>query len=87
MSHFDERRRACRGAAISASGPTRESRAIVDTLNRAVTAGIADPAIKARFAELGDTPLPLTPAAFGQLIADETEKWAKVIHAAKIKPE
>ncbi len=59
----------------------------IDTLNRAVTAGIADPAIKARFAELGDTPLPLTPAAFGQLIAEETAKWAKVIRAAKIKPE
>jgi tripartite-type tricarboxylate transporter receptor subunit TctC len=60
---------------------------VIDTLNRAINAGIADPAIKARFAELGDTPLALTPAAFGEMMGAETEKWANVIRAAHIKPE
>ena len=43
--------------------------------------------MKARLADLGGTVLPGTPADFGKLIADETEKWAKVIRAANIKPE
>jgi tripartite-type tricarboxylate transporter receptor subunit TctC len=60
---------------------------IVERLNKEITAGIADPKIKARFVELGITPLPLTPAGFGKLLADDTEKWAKVIRAAHVKPE
>jgi tripartite-type tricarboxylate transporter receptor subunit TctC len=48
---------------------------------------LADPAVKARFAELGVTALPGSPADFGKLIAEETEKWAKVIRFAGIKPE
>jgi tripartite-type tricarboxylate transporter receptor subunit TctC len=60
---------------------------IIDRLNKEISAGVADPKIKARFADLGGTPLPLTPAEFGKLLADETEKWAKVIRAANIKPE
>ena len=56
-------------------------------LNREVNAALADPAIKARIADLGGTVLPGTPADFGKLIADETEKWAKVIRAAGIKAE
>ena len=60
---------------------------IVDRLNKEINAVLADPKIKARFAELGGTPLPGSPADFGMLIADETEKWAKVIRAANIKPE
>jgi hypothetical protein len=48
---------------------------------------VADPKIKARFADLGGTALPLTPAGFGKLVADETEKWARVIRTANIKPE
>jgi len=48
---------------------------------------LADPRLKARFAELGGIPMPTTPAEFGKLIRDETEKWAKVIRAANIKPE
>jgi len=59
--------------------------AITDTLNREINAGLADPKLKARFAELGGTVLPGSPADFGTLIRDETEKWAKVIRAAKIK--
>ena len=60
---------------------------IVATLNREINAGLADPKIKARFADLGGTVLPGSPADFGKLIAEETEKWAKVIRAAHIKPE
>jgi tripartite-type tricarboxylate transporter receptor subunit TctC len=58
---------------------------IVEKLNSAVKASLADPKLKARFAELGATTIEGSPADFGKLIASETEKWAKVIHAAKIK--
>jgi tripartite-type tricarboxylate transporter receptor subunit TctC len=57
---------------------------IVDRLNKETNAGIADPKIKARL-ELGGTVLPGSPADFGKLIADETEKWAKVVKFAGIK--
>jgi tripartite-type tricarboxylate transporter receptor subunit TctC len=60
---------------------------IVDKLNREINAGLADPTIKARLADLGGTPLVGSPADFGKLIADETEKWAKVVKFAGIKPE
>ncbi len=60
---------------------------IVDKLNKEINAGLGDPKIKARFAELGGTALLGSPAEFGKLIADETEKWGKVIRAANIKPE
>ena len=49
--------------------------------------GLADPKLKARLADLGATPLAGSPSDFGTLIADETEKWAKVIRAANIKAE
>jgi tripartite-type tricarboxylate transporter receptor subunit TctC len=60
---------------------------IVDTLNKEINAALADPTIKARLVDLGGTPLPGSPADFGKLIADETEKWSKVIRAANIKPD
>jgi tripartite-type tricarboxylate transporter receptor subunit TctC len=60
---------------------------IVDKLNKEVNAGLADPKMKARLADLGGTVLPGPPSDFGKLIADETEKWAKVIQFAGIKPE
>ncbi|HLQ92283.1 MAG TPA: tripartite tricarboxylate transporter substrate binding protein [Xanthobacteraceae bacterium] len=60
---------------------------IVEVLNKVVNAGLADPKLKARLADLGYVPLPGTPAAFGKLIADETEKWGKVIRFAGIKPQ
>jgi tripartite-type tricarboxylate transporter receptor subunit TctC len=60
---------------------------ITDNLNRAINAGLANHLMKARFADRGATVLPGTPADFGRLIADETEKWGKVIRAANIKPE
>jgi hypothetical protein len=61
--------------------------AIVGMLNREVNAGLADPAIKTRIADLGGTVLAISPAEFGKLIIDETEKWAKVVKFANIKPE
>ena len=60
---------------------------IVDRLNREINVALADPRIKARFADLGGTPLPLPPAEYGKLLAEETEKWGRVIRAANIKPE
>ena len=60
---------------------------IIDGVNQAINAGLAEPKIKARLAELGGVILPGSPADFGKLIAEETEKWGKVIRAANIKPE
>ncbi len=60
---------------------------IVDKLNEEVNAALADPKMKARLADLGGVALPGSPAEFGKLIADETEKWAKVIKFAGIKPQ
>jgi tripartite-type tricarboxylate transporter receptor subunit TctC len=62
--------------------------AIIGMLNREVNAGLADPAIKTRrIADLGGTVLAISPAEFGKLITDETEKWAKVVKFANIRPE
>ena len=60
---------------------------IIDKLNKAISAGLADPNTKARFADLGGTVLAGSPADFGKLIADETEKWAKVVKFAGIKAD
>jgi tripartite-type tricarboxylate transporter receptor subunit TctC len=60
---------------------------IVDKLNTEINAGLADPKIKARLADLGGEALALSPADFAKLIADDTEKWGKVIRAANIKAE
>jgi tripartite-type tricarboxylate transporter receptor subunit TctC len=60
---------------------------IVDKLNKEINAGVADPKIKARLADVGGTALSGSPADFGKLIAAETEKWAKVIKFAGIKAE
>ena len=60
---------------------------IVDKLNKEINAGLSDPKIKARVADVGATALLGSPADFGKLIADETEKWGKVIRSANIKPE
>jgi tripartite-type tricarboxylate transporter receptor subunit TctC len=59
----------------------------VDRLNREINAALADPGIRARLADLGTVPLPMTSMDFGKLLADETEKWGKVIRAANIKPD
>src|SRR5262249_32127881 len=60
---------------------------IVDKLNKEINAGLADPKMKARLADLGNAPLALSPADFGKLIADETEKWGNVTRALNIKAE
>ena len=60
---------------------------IVDKLNKEINVALANPKIKAQLADLGGTSLTLSPAEFGKLIADDTEKWGKVIRAANIKPE
>jgi tripartite-type tricarboxylate transporter receptor subunit TctC len=60
---------------------------IVDKLNREINAGLGDPKFRARLANLGGLVLSGSPADFGKLIAEETEKWAKVIRAANIKAE
>jgi tripartite-type tricarboxylate transporter receptor subunit TctC len=60
---------------------------IVGMLNKQINAALADPKLEARFVDLGGTALALTPDEYGKLLAGETEKWAKVIRAANIKPE
>jgi len=67
--------------------PANTPAGIIDTLNKEINAGLADPKLKARFADLGAAVMPGMPADFGKLIAAETEKWAKVVRAANIKPE
>ena len=80
--------RASRRAMWYGIGAPRDTPAeIVDKLNKEINAALADPKIKARLADLGGTALAGSPAEFGKLIADETEKWAKVIRAANIKPD
>ena len=59
---------------------------IVDKLNQEINAALADPNMQARLAELGSTALPGSPGDFGKLIAEETEKWGKVVKFADIKP-
>jgi tripartite-type tricarboxylate transporter receptor subunit TctC len=61
--------------------------AIIDRLNREINAALDDPKLKTRLLELGGTLLPSSPADFGKLVADDTEKWAKVIRAANIKAQ
>ena len=58
---------------------------VIDKINSEVTAGLANPKMKERLAEFGEVPMPMTPTEFGKLIAEETEKWAKVIKSAGIK--
>jgi tripartite-type tricarboxylate transporter receptor subunit TctC len=60
---------------------------IVGKLNTQINMALADPKMKTRLAGLGGMMLPGTPADFGKLIADETEKWAKVVRFAGIKPQ
>ena len=67
--------------------PRNTPAAVVEVLNKAVNAGLADPKLKARLTDLGSVPLPGPPATFGKLIADETEKWGKVIRFAGIKSQ
>jgi tripartite-type tricarboxylate transporter receptor subunit TctC len=67
--------------------PTSTPAEIVDKLNKEINAALADPKMKARLADLGGTPLVGTPADFGKLIAEETEKWGKVVKFSGAKPD
>ena len=60
---------------------------IIATLNHAVNAVLADPKLKARIAELGGEPMPMTPAQLGNLVAEETEKWSKVVKFAGVRAD
>jgi tripartite-type tricarboxylate transporter receptor subunit TctC len=60
---------------------------IIKKLNVEINAALADPNVKLRYAQLGGVPVQSSPAEFGKLIAQETEKWAKVIKFANIKAE
>ena len=71
------------GIGVPRNAPTE----VVDTLNKEINAGLAEPKMNARLADLGGTVIPGSPAEFGRLIADETEKWGRLILAAHIKPE
>jgi tripartite-type tricarboxylate transporter receptor subunit TctC len=66
------------------SAPKGTPADIVAILNKSVAAGLADVKVKAKLAELGGIPMPMSPAEFGKLVADETEKWAKVVKFANI---
>ncbi len=60
---------------------------IINKLNSEINSALADPKMKARLADLGLVPMPMTPSEFGKLIASETEKWSKVIRVANITAE
>jgi tripartite-type tricarboxylate transporter receptor subunit TctC len=72
---------------VGVGAPKNTPAEIIDKLNREVNAGLADAKLRARFAELGAEPMPMTPADFSKHIAAETEKWGKVVRAANIKVE
>jgi tripartite-type tricarboxylate transporter receptor subunit TctC len=72
---------------FGAAAPKGTPAEIIGTLNREINAGLADPRMKARFAELGATEISGSPGDFEKLVAEETEKWAKVVRAANLKAE
>jgi tripartite-type tricarboxylate transporter receptor subunit TctC len=75
-------------SALAGVGAPRNTPAeIIATINREINAGLADPKMKARLADLGGTPIPGSPDDYGKLLAAEIEKWAKVIRTANIKLE
>jgi tripartite-type tricarboxylate transporter receptor subunit TctC len=67
--------------------PKNTPQPIIDMLSKEIGEALKDPTMQARFAKLGAEPMPMDPAEFGKLIADDTEKWAKVIRSADIKIE
>jgi tripartite-type tricarboxylate transporter receptor subunit TctC len=67
--------------------PKNTSAEIVDKLNKEIDAGLADTKLKARFAELGSAPFVASPSEFGKHLAEQTEKWGRVVKAANLKPE
>jgi tripartite-type tricarboxylate transporter receptor subunit TctC len=71
------------GVGVPKGTPTE----VIEKLNREINAGLSDPTIKSRLADLGSTVLPLSPADLGKLVTEETGKWGKVIRDAGIKAE
>jgi tripartite-type tricarboxylate transporter receptor subunit TctC len=72
-------------AAFAGLGAPKDAPAqIIETINREINAGLADPTMSARIAEIGGTPLSLSPAGFAQFLSEEIEKWAKVVRAANL---
>ena len=69
------------------AGPKGLPPEVVEILNKAFNAALADPKLRQRIKELGAEPTPMTPAQFGKLLADETDKWGKVVKAANISVE
>jgi tripartite-type tricarboxylate transporter receptor subunit TctC len=67
--------------------PAKTPAAIIGTLNREINAALTDPVMKVKFANIGGDPLQGSVAEFGRLISEDTEKWAKVVRAAGLKPE
>ena len=76
-----------RAIGLASERPRRRTSDIIDKLNKSINAGLADPMMKARLADLGGTVFPSSPAEFGKFIADETEKWGKVVRAANIRAD
>jgi tripartite-type tricarboxylate transporter receptor subunit TctC len=74
-------------AVFGLGAPKKTPDEIIDKLNKEINAGLADPKLKARLVDLGGTVLVGSPADFGKLVTDDTEKWGKVIKFADIKPE
>jgi tripartite-type tricarboxylate transporter receptor subunit TctC len=69
------------------AAPAGTPQEVVDILNRAVNAGLADPGVKARLAEVGATPLVYSPDEIRTVVENDTKRWAKVVQAAGIQPE
>jgi tripartite-type tricarboxylate transporter receptor subunit TctC len=72
---------------LGLGAPSRTPTEIIERLNKEIAAGLADPKIKARIVDFGASVLAGSPADYGKLITDETEKWRKVIKFANVKPE
>jgi tripartite-type tricarboxylate transporter receptor subunit TctC len=72
---------------LAIAAPKNTPAEIIEKLNREINAGVADPKIVARFADLGATPFAASPAELDKLVVEQTEKWGKVIRAANIKAE
>ena len=72
---------------VGLGAPKNVAAEIIEKLNKETNAILADPSMKVRLADLGSEPMAMSPADFGKLLADEAEKWAKVIRTANIKPD
>jgi tripartite-type tricarboxylate transporter receptor subunit TctC len=69
------------------SAPKGTPAEIVDILNKSIAGALANPKMRAKLAELGGVPMPMSPAEFGKFVADDTAKWAKVVKAANLSVE